>query len=128
MRWVSTFFTCRHTQSYHSFKCTITHRLKLQFLYYKVPKHWCKNWHVRIFTLWNPCWASFGWLDLTFVFILPSPAHGPEGGMLVRIYSAWSKMSWAPAAKCTPSPTASSEMLLRNATVPGEKREKTQCH
>ena len=72
-----------------------------------------------IFTRWSPCWASLGWLDLTFVFILLCPAHGPEGGMLVRIHSAWSKMSWAPAAKCTPSPTASSEMLLRNATVPG---------
>ena len=72
-----------------------------------------------IFTRWSPCWASLGWLDLTSVFILLCPAHGPEGGMLVRIHSAWSKMSWAPAAKCTPSPTASSEMLLRNATVPG---------
>ena len=72
-----------------------------------------------IFTHWSPCWASLGWLDLTSVFILLYPAHGPKGGMLVRVHSAWSKMSWAPAAKCTPSPIASSEMLLRNATVPG---------
>lgn len=73
---------------------------------------------VGIFTWWIPCWASLGWLDLTLVFILCGTDHGAEEGIPVSKYSAWSKMSWAPAAKCTPSPTASREILLRNAIVP----------
>lgn len=81
-----------------------------------------RNWNMmhandnRRFTFFNPSWASLGWLDLILAFVLCRTFT--EGGLLVSIYSAWSKMSWAPAAKCTPSPTASREILLRNAIVP----------
>lgn len=75
--------------------------------------------HVLSFTLtWRmPCLAFLGWLCLTLAFVLPWGCD--DDGELANIYSALNKISWAPAAKWTPSPTASSEMLLRNAIVPG---------
>ena len=43
------------------------------------------------------------------------------GALFVNLYSACTKISCAPAAKCTPSPIASTEILLRNAVIPGKE-------
>lgn len=72
-------------------------------------------------TCWIPCCTSLGWLVRTFVVTLLLTDRGTEGGTLARIHSVWTRMSWAPADRCNPSFTASSETLLTNAIAPGKQ-------
>jgi len=75
-------------------------------------------------TCFIPCCALSGWLALMLCFVRFASHEAKGGGTVVRACSVFTSISWAPAAKWTPSPTASMVTLLIKATAPVKQEMK----
>jgi hypothetical protein len=93
------------------------HMSEIQFFFDKKRyKLLCKA--EELSTCFIPCCALSGWLALMLCFVRFASHEAKGGGTVVRACSVFISISWAPAAKWTPRPTASMLTLLIKATVP----------